>query len=303
MRAHSNVIGGGISPPFWQNVRIVHVIKSSAKMNTAAQDDRLNCMFTWRSAVNSAYGPPHPTTRHVLTVLSLHMTELGESCFPSTARLAMETALAQRTVIKHLAQAEADGWIQKSLLKITGQGWRRHQYHPQLPARIREALGSSASPQGDVARAAPLPQADDPGAPACIERGDPKGKKVVHQDHLRSSMSTSVIKHTSSRKKRPVLLRTYLQGCQQQAVEPIPESDPVFKYIAEINLPREFLDICWREFVERHIDMSKKYQDWRQAFRNCVRGNWYHLWWVSGHGDYQLTTTGQQARLKHRSAA
>lgn len=83
----------------------------------AVDDGRghLSPLFTWRSAICQSELPA--TTRHVALTLSLHMSELGDSCYPSQSRLAEETGLARRTVNRHLSKLDGDGWLEHT-------GWK-----------------------------------------------------------------------------------------------------------------------------------------------------------------------------------
>ena len=62
-------------------------------------------------------------------------------------------------------------------------------------------------------------------------------------------------------------------------------------------LPRDFIKMAWLEFRDR-IAPTKRYKDWRQTFRNYIRGNYLQLWWQDGE-DWALTTAGKQAWTKH----
>lgn len=97
-----------------------------------------------------------------------------------------------------------------------------------------------------------------------------------------------------------VEIKTFLANHKAADEKPIPPDDPIFDYASETGIPQEFLRLCWLEFVERNQASGKRQKDWRAAFRNCVRGNWYKLWWIDG-ADYCLTTTGKQAEAKHGS--
>lgn len=102
----------------------------------------------------------------------------------------------------------------------------------------------------------------------------------------------------------PVGVKAFLDNCAASGELPIPEDDAVFDYAKKTKIPREFLNLCFREFVERNIDSGKRYKDWRKAFRNCVRSNWYKLWYADqASGQMVLTTTGVQAQRKHKEAA
>lgn len=81
------------------------------KNDDFSEDDLLGPYFSWRSVVSSKHGPPSPMTRHVLLALSLHISELGDSFFPTIQQLAEETALPEHSVRKHLMLAEEGGWF------------------------------------------------------------------------------------------------------------------------------------------------------------------------------------------------
>ena len=100
----------------------------------------LKPLFTWRSALASEYGPPSPVTRHVLLTLALHMSEKGDSCFPSIKLLCAETALSNKAVINHLQTAEVLGWISRRERKSDGQGWKRMEYQAAIPPAVKQEI-------------------------------------------------------------------------------------------------------------------------------------------------------------------
>jgi hypothetical protein len=93
----------------------------------------------------------------------------------------------------------------------------------------------------------------------------------------------------------------FLENCKETGDDPIPETDPIFTYTSEAKIPDDFLHLYWLEFVERNKESGKRYKDWRSAFRNAVRGNWYKLWWLDGES-YLLSTNGKQAEMKHKGS-
>jgi hypothetical protein len=106
------------------------------------------------------------------------------------------------------------------------------------------------------------------------------------------------------KRKSGITLEAYLAECKMAGVDAIPEGDPVFDYAEAIGLPLDFLRLCWLEFAAKHRETSKRQASWPQKFRNCVRENWFRLWW-KGPSGWELTTAGKQAHLAHgfRSAA
>lgn len=130
----------------------------------------LSPLFTWRSAICQSDLPS--TSRHVALVLSLHMSELGESCYPSQARLAKETGLARETVSRHLAKLEEEGWI-------AHVGWKSWETPGgEQKTKVWKAL----TPRG-CQRITPLEEGCDPNRQGC----DSNPQKGVTQDHTRTS--------------------------------------------------------------------------------------------------------------------
>jgi len=83
---------------------------------------RLSPLFTWRSAIASEHGPRDhsfadgrsikgPTIRHVALTLSLHMNELGGSCFPAQETVAEQAGLSRMTVSRAVRALEELGWL------------------------------------------------------------------------------------------------------------------------------------------------------------------------------------------------
>lgn len=78
--------------------------------------------------------------------------------------------------------------------------------------------------------------------------------------------------------------------------EAIPADDPIFDYASKTGIPIEFLELSWKRFCEDMAERNKRQKDWRAHYRNAVRGNWYKIWWQDNDGNYQLTTSGKQAK-------
>lgn len=102
------------------------------------------------------------------------------------------------------------------------------------------------------------------------------------------------------REGKEMTLDDWLWRCEVDGETPIPPDDPIFDWSKEIQLPREFLLIAWFEFKSRFrsggTDESKRYSDWRRAWRNYVRKGWLKVWYAKPDGAYELTTLGLQAK-------
>lgn len=95
----------------------------------------LSPLFTWRSAVCES--GLRPSVRHVALTLSTHMSERGDSCFPSLATLAEETGLHKETVHKAIAELEEASYLQVTRPETTGRG-RANHYRACVPERSDE---------------------------------------------------------------------------------------------------------------------------------------------------------------------
>lgn len=129
--------------------------------------------------------------------------------------------------------------------------------------------------------------------------GESQTKNVNVKNHHRSEISKS------SKKRTAITLKKFLDDCRATGEKPIPETDSVFEYAERVGIPIDFLKLNWLEFRARFSEpAAKRYKDWRAAFRNSVRGNWFKLWWIGADGVCALTTVGEQAKRTHgRDAA
>lgn len=90
--------------------------------------------WQWRELVASEHGPADPGTRLVLFVLALHMSQLGDSCFPSQQTVAVRSGFSLRSVVTHLARAEDDGWIKRyTKPRKGGHAYFSHEYVATIP--------------------------------------------------------------------------------------------------------------------------------------------------------------------------
>lgn len=101
--------------------------------------------------------------------------------------------------------------------------------------------------------------------------------------------------------KALVTIDDFLSKCKESGEPTISPDDPILTYASEAGIPQEFIRLNWLEFIERNRESGKKYKDWRSAFRKCVRGSWYKLWWLDGES-YLLSTNGKQAEIKHKNS-
>ncbi len=112
------------------------------------------------------------------------------------------------------------------------------------------------------------------------------------------------------RKSSQITFATFLERCKAAGEAAIPTKDPVFTYVRELNIPIDYLTLNWLEFRHRYSGTcsSKRYVDWRAAFRNSIERNWFRLWTADDNDGWKLTSLGIQvqramnARDKARAA-
>lgn len=201
-------------------------------------------------------------------------------CYPSVAALARKIRLQERQ-----AQRSLRDLIKQGFLSVTGN---EHGGAPGMTRRYRVNLERLTGVTQDTP-----PQVD--GCHARRETGVSGDTQTVNEPSV-------VISTQRARKKSKALpLTDWLAQVAAAGEKAIPDDDPVRSYAAKAGIPDDFLLLGWVEFKTRYSQPdAKPYADWRQVFRNAVRGNWLKLWFVKD-GQYQLTTAGQQAQqlLEH----
>ena len=107
---------------------------------------RLSPLFTWRTKIcDDEESPFSSTERLVALVLSLHMSERGDSCFPGLPRLARECNLSRRAIQRAIAGLESAGYlVVERPAKAKGRGMP-NRYRAVLPASALEPLAGRVS--------------------------------------------------------------------------------------------------------------------------------------------------------------
>jgi len=109
----------------------------------------------------------------------------------------------------------------------------------------------------------------------------------------------------NQQKKAPSVEKTFdtwIAECKAEGKLPIPEDHSVFSYAETIELPIDFVRLCWLEFKRKfNGEGKKKYTDWGAAFSNYVRKNYFRLWFEK-EGHWQLTTAGIQLQKEMKGA-
>lgn len=218
----------------------------------------------------------------------------GTHCYPSVALVAWKTGYSARQV-QRIIHSLADRKILIAVGHINGGRAHAVEYNIDLTKGDKKApfkrleRVTSETQKGDIS---------DVKGDILSVKGDIAMSPESYNHRTVIEPSPLPPRGERPTKKNPITLKTFLEDCKQRKEKPMPEKDPIFEYAEEVNIPPDFLWLCWREFVDRHKTDSKRYKDWRKAFRNCVRGNWYRLWYADSGGGMALTTQGTLAKRK-----
>lgn len=189
---------------------------------------------------------------------------------------------AARLMPDYAARISATG-TEKSAASTTKTATSTHV------AQLDSATGTNQ------AAPSPLPLPSPSPSPSLLQEQDqeppipPKGGKAGKKPRVPSGKST---------------FSTFVQGCRESGTKPIPAGDPIFAFADDALIPREFLELAWREFARKHRETSRQQKDWRAHFRNAVRGNWGKVWYFPADGEQAaLTTVGVQLRREREAEA
>lgn len=233
----------------------------------------------------------------------------GSSCHPKTEAIAERCGMLPRHVSTATSELAKLGWIKKdgkggfsqpatytitlpelgSVEPSSNQGVFEENNPPQIVEQTLPESGSKTLPELGRGKEQTNYQTNTR-KPAVLENGVSDGDEVGKKRRAA---------------KPSVSLARFLDECAKSGELPIPPDDPIFKQAAKENIPDDFLHLCWLEFKSQHLTIraSKRQADWRATFRNCVRGQWYGLWYTAADGTVSLTSKGNAAKLRHREAA
>lgn len=103
-------------------------------------------------------------------------------------------------------------------------------------------------------------------------------------------------------KSAAISLQSFLDSLN--GARAIDSDDPIFAYCEKCGISEEMLNLCWLKFKDYYLENpSKKYKDWRKTFRNCVKDNWYGIWWFNADNKAELSNKGRQAAVSFKEAA
>lgn len=107
-------------------------------------------LFSWRSTIIDSDLPP--TAKLVALCLSMHMSERGDSCYPSISTQCEETGLSRSTVCGHLKLLEEQAYLRRE----TGLKGKSTRYVATFPIAV--VAGQAGSAMSELASPLVVPE-------------------------------------------------------------------------------------------------------------------------------------------------
>lgn len=128
----------------------------------------------------------------------------------------------------------------------------------------------------------------------------PSMKQDTHKDIPKDNKDN---KDIGVKNSPTITFKKFYESCKAKKETMISDNDPIFEFSMKAKIPDEFIHIAWNEFKSQYMESTKRYKDWRSVFRNCVRGNWFKIWFTDINGDVVLTGQGRTLQNVHKAAA
>ncbi len=122
---------------------------------------------------------------------------------------------------------------------------------------------------------------------------------ITETVNTKETINRNYQKKKEREKKKPISLSDFLKERAEKGEKGIQPNDKIFDYGRAVGVSDEMLMTAWHKFKDYYIGkVDKKQKDWRAAFRNCVKDNWYEYWGIPANDDEPAywTSKGKQKR-------
>lgn len=114
-------------------------------------------------------------------------------------------------------------------------------------------------------------------------------QKTTPKDNTKDNIAE--VKTSSS-----ITFKKYLEDCHLRNLKALPEDCIVFRNAEKLKIPEDWLHLCWLKFKEEHLKKNKRQTDWIATFNNCVKDNWYKIWFMDANGILNFTSQGRMIK-------
>lgn len=106
-----------------------------------------------------------------------------------------------------------------------------------------------------------------------------------------------------ARKGAKLTFDQWVEEVKAAGEQAIPADHEAFQIALNAGMPKQYIRIAWHVFRASHTGRpDKKQVDWRKAFANYVRHNYFKLWRSSPDG-FELTSVGVQSQREMEGEA
>jgi phage replication O-like protein O len=92
-----------------------------------------------------------------------------------------------------------------------------------------------------------------------------------------------------------ITFKKYLENCKLNNIQPLPDDCIVFKNAEKLGIDEVWLKLCWLKFKEYYLNNHKRQSNWIATFNNCVKDNWYKIWFMDNNNKLALSSQGKIA--------
>ena len=211
-------------------------------------------------------------------------------CYPAVSTIARRMRFSRSQAQRVVHQLIDDGFLVVTANSLGGAPTQTRHYRIVLSRLTGRA---DATPTGSVhatgsTDATGSTHAQE-GSHGCAGRGSAHATRTVIEPSI-------TVNKVSSRKKTEITIKQFIEACKANSEQTLPEKSPIYIYAEKVGITDEMISVCWQEFKNAYLDSDKAYADWRKTFGNCVRGNWYKLWFMKEGEQAAWTSVGEQAR-------
>lgn len=223
----------------------------------------------------------NPLRKLVLLKLCDNANDDGE-CWPSFNTISRQCEMSRSSAIRHIQALIDDGFLSSEpRFKKGEQTSNMYQINKKklIDSGITEELPSVTV------------------TPPLVSDCYPPSVTVTPRTVIESPDRTdNVIPIKKSRpKKQELTFPEWAESEKAQGKKLIDDSDPIFDHTEKTGVPFEFLMVAWFAFKDQYThDNLKKQKDWRQYFRNAIKGDWLKIWAFNQNSECYLTTKGKQ---------
>ena len=227
-------------------------------------------------------------TRHLSLMEDLAYRRLLDLAYTTESPLPTDIHAISRLINMREHKQEIED-VLKEFFVLVDEGWINNRVLKEM-----EATGARSDKAKTAAKARWEKKKH---AQSVLEHCSADAPSIDKNAHSKENDATQYTIHNTQYTDKPkrkrsasCTIQTFLENCKETGEERIAKDDPIFDFAEKAGIPIEMVRVTWQQFVRNNKETGKRQKDWRQAFRNCVRGNWYKFWFIEADGSVKETS-------------